>query len=153
MSEEAEQAQLGLGPSELVLEGFRRVDEWHHMEDTVKFDEVLIVDLVSLGTLDEESLKHEERSILDNVDGIRDTREVIRESTLNSFDAIKIIYQFIHDRVGAIGEYLVDHCHLTRHGRTMIGNENLTGTATRDRTNHRHDEKQGAKMPERLRML
>jgi CheY-like chemotaxis protein len=38
---EADMAKLALGVSALVLEGFRRVDEWRLMEGTIHFDQVL----------------------------------------------------------------------------------------------------------------
>jgi hypothetical protein len=41
-SVEAEAAKLGLGISGLVLEGFRRVDEWRLMEGTINFDQVVV---------------------------------------------------------------------------------------------------------------
>ena len=40
---EVESAQLGLGISALVLEGFRRVDEWRLMEGVIDFDQVVVI--------------------------------------------------------------------------------------------------------------
>jgi CheY-like chemotaxis protein len=98
-SSAAERAKLELGLTELVLEGFRRVDEWRLMADTIKFDAVLVVDQVALGTLDDSKIGLSERSVLMAIDGKRTAREVMEESDLASFDAIKSIYGFLQSRI------------------------------------------------------
>ena len=96
---EAEKAALGLGISELVLEGFRRVDEWRLMADTIDFNAVVVVDRVALGTLDESKMGKAERLILEAIDGKRAVREIMEESALASFDAIKAIYGFLQSHI------------------------------------------------------
>jgi hypothetical protein len=98
-SPEAERAQLGLGLSELVLEGFRRVDEWRLMADTINFEAVLVVDQVALGTLDDSKISKNERPVLMSIDGTRTAREVMEASELASFDAIKALYRFLQSRI------------------------------------------------------
>ncbi len=96
---EAEKAALGLGMSELVLEGFRRVDEWRLMADTIDFNAVLVLDQVALGTLDESKMEKAEQPILEAIDGERTVREIMEESALASFDAIKALYGFLQSRI------------------------------------------------------
>jgi hypothetical protein len=96
---EAEQAHLGLGVSALVLEGFRRVDEWRLMEGTINFDQVVIVDQVGLDSVGIDKLTRTEELVLGAANGTRTVSDVIKESSDGSFDAIKIIYQFLHSRV------------------------------------------------------
>ena len=96
---EADKAALGLGMSELVLEGFRRVDEWRLMADTIDFDAVLVIDQVALGTVDESKLGKHERHIVDSIDGKRPVRDILEQSTLASFDAIKAIYGLLQSRL------------------------------------------------------
>lgn len=98
-SEAAERGKLALGLTELVLEGFRRVDEWRLMADTIKFDAILVVDQVALGTLDDSKIGQSERTVLAAVDGKRTAREVMEVSDLASFDAIKSIYGFLQSRI------------------------------------------------------
>lgn len=98
-SPEAESAKLGLGVSGLVLEGFRRVDEWRLMEGTINFDQVIVVDQVVLDDVGSEKLTRSEQLVLGAVDGARTVNEVVKESAVGSFDAIKIIYQFLQSRV------------------------------------------------------
>ena len=95
---EAEAAKLGLGVSGLVLEGFRRVDEWRLMESTINFDQVVVIDQVARDTV-EAQLTRTEKLVLAAVSGSRTVNEVINESGVGSFDAIKSIYQFLQSRV------------------------------------------------------
>ena len=96
---EADRACLNMGLSELVLEGYRRVDEWRYMSDTIDFDAVLVVDQVALGTLDDSKIGKSERPVLLAIDGKRTAREVLEMSELPSFDAIKTLYRFVQSRI------------------------------------------------------
>ncbi len=96
---EVESAQLGLGISALVLEGFRRVDEWRLMEGVIDFDQVVVVDSMALGSVGADRLTRTERLVLDAVDGTRTVSEVVEGSLVSSFDALKVIYQFLQSRV------------------------------------------------------
>lgn len=96
---EAEAAKLGLGISGLVLEGFRRVDEWRLMEGTINFDSVVMVDRMVVEGLGSEQLTRAEQLVLAAVDGQRTVSEVIKECSTGSFDAVKVIYQFLQSRV------------------------------------------------------
>jgi CheY-like chemotaxis protein len=95
----AEKARLGMGVSELVLEGFRRVDEWRYMADTINFESVLVVDQAVLGTIDDSKIDKRERSVLMSIDGTRSAREVMEASHVSSFDAIKAIYRLLQARI------------------------------------------------------
>jgi CheY-like chemotaxis protein len=96
---EADMAKLSLGVSALVLEGFRRVDEWRLMEGTINFDQVLVVDQFALEGLSPGQVTRSEKLVLDAVNGARTVSEVVKESTVGSFDAVKIVYQFLQSRV------------------------------------------------------
>jgi CheY-like chemotaxis protein len=96
---EAEAARLGLGIAGLVLEGFRRVDEWRLMEGTINFDQVVIVDQMALDSVGLDQLTRTDQLVLSAVNGMRTVNEVIKESAVSSFDAIKAIYQFLQSRV------------------------------------------------------
>ena len=96
---EADTAKLGLGIAGLVLEGFRRVDEWRLMESTIHFDQIVYVDTNALGAIGDEKLTRTDKLVLAAVDGGRTVNEVIKESAVGSFDAIKAVYQFLQSRV------------------------------------------------------
>lgn len=98
-TDEAETAKLGIGIAGLVLEGFRRVDEWRLMEGTINFDQVVSIDPVALDAIGEERLTRIDKLVIGAVNGTRTVNEVIKESAVGSFDAIKAVYQFLHSRV------------------------------------------------------
>jgi len=98
-SDEAEKASLSLGLGELVFEGFRRVDEWRLMADSIDFDAVMVTNEAALGTLDDAKIGKSERKVLMAIDGERTIREVMEATELASFDAIKAIYGFVEARI------------------------------------------------------
>jgi hypothetical protein len=90
---------LGLPVAAIVMEGFRRVDEWRLIEGSIHFDEVLLCDHVALDALGSETLTGRERAVLDAIDGEKTVREIIAQVDLSSFDACKILYQFLQSRL------------------------------------------------------
>jgi CheY-like chemotaxis protein len=97
---EAALSPLGLAPGGIVMEGFRRVDEWRLIESTIDFDETLLKDPgidVRLGGASE--LTEEERHVLDAVDGMRSVREIVDVVPASTFDVCKILYQFLNSRI------------------------------------------------------
>lgn len=99
-SELAENARLGMPVASAVMEGFRRVDEWRVLERTLgSFDAVLVREDAAFGSLDVASLPPKEKWVLDAVDGERTIRAIIAASNLSSFDACRILAQFLEARV------------------------------------------------------
>jgi CheY-like chemotaxis protein len=99
-SELAESARLGLPVASVVMEGFRRVDEWRALERSLgSFDHVLTRDDAAFGTLDVQSLPPREKAVLDAVDGERTVRQIVSASHVSSFDACRILVQFLEARV------------------------------------------------------
>jgi len=96
---EAEEAKLGLGIAGLVLEGFRRVDEWRLMEGTINFDQIVYVDPLAREAVGDDKLTRTDKLVLGAVDGLRTVNEVIKESAVGSFDGIKAVYQLLQSRV------------------------------------------------------
>jgi DNA-binding response OmpR family regulator len=99
-SAEVESAQLGLPVVSVVMEGFRRVDEWRVLERTLgSFDAVLIRDDLALRSLDMGTLPAKEKVVLDAIDGQRSIRAIIAASHMSSFDACRVLVQFLEARV------------------------------------------------------
>jgi hypothetical protein len=97
---EATTAKLGLSTSALVMEGFRRVDEWRLIEGTFDFDEVLYRDQGAIDRVAGESqLTAREQQVLDSIDGERTVREIVDFMQGSSFEVCKIIYQFLNSRL------------------------------------------------------
>ncbi len=96
----AESAKLGLPVASVVMEGFRRVDEWRVLERTIgSFDAVLVREAAVIATLDLAELPAREKTVLDLVDGERTVRAIVSASHMSSFDACRILVQFLEARV------------------------------------------------------
>lgn len=98
LSKEAIEAELGLRVAPLLLEGFRRMDEWRLMEGTIEWDQVVVVDPITSQKLDA-SITHAERAVLDLADGERTVNDIVSASELGSFVAVKAIFQFLKSKV------------------------------------------------------
>ncbi|MBL8677766.1 MAG: response regulator [Myxococcales bacterium] len=97
---EAEAAALGLPVEALVLEGFRRVDEWGQIEQEVRsFDDVFAVDHGVVESVGVARLSPSERRVLDALDGQRTINELIARTHMNSFDVCKTVFQLRRARL------------------------------------------------------
>ena len=85
--------------SELVLEGYRRVDEWRHMSDAIDFNAVMVVDQVALDKLGDSKVNEREKRLLELIDGETEVRDLIEASNLAAFDTIKTLYQLKQSRI------------------------------------------------------
>jgi CheY-like chemotaxis protein len=99
MKDQSEVSKLGLPVASIVMEGFRRVDEWRLIEGSIHFDEVLLRDQVAVDAMGSEKLTRQEQLVLDAIDGARSVREVLGNVDVGSFDACKILYQFLQSRL------------------------------------------------------
>jgi hypothetical protein len=96
----ATQAKLGLPVASVVMEGFRRVDEWRLIEERLgSFDSVPKPDTMAIEALGADRLARAERGVLESVDGERTVREIVTSSNMSSFDACKILYQLLEARL------------------------------------------------------
>ncbi|MBX3229878.1 MAG: response regulator [Labilithrix sp.] len=99
-SELAQNARLGMPVASVVMEGFRRVDEWRAIERSLgSFDTVLLRDDAAFGRLDKASLPPRERQVLDAVDGERTVRAIAAAGFMSTFDVCRIVVQFLEARV------------------------------------------------------
>jgi DNA-binding response OmpR family regulator len=96
----AESARLGLPVASVVMEGFRRVDEWHLVEASLgSFESVFQRDQVAVEAVGVERLTKSEQKLLEMVDGHRTVREIVAQSHMSSFDACRILFQLIEARL------------------------------------------------------
>ncbi|MEO8901412.1 MAG: response regulator [Polyangiaceae bacterium] len=96
----ATKAALGIETGGLVMEGFRRVDEWRLIEGSFDFDEVLYHDTVAIERLGQDAnLTRQERAVLNAIDGERTIREIVDLTGGSSFELCKILYQFLNSRL------------------------------------------------------
>ena len=93
-------AALALETSALVMEGFRRVDEWRLIEGSFDFDDVLYPDQGAIERLDSETnLTKGERSVLAAIDSEKTIRELVGQMPQSSFEVCKILYQLLNSRL------------------------------------------------------
>lgn len=92
-------AQLGLPVASLVMEGFRRVDEWRIIEESLPFEVVLLRDETAIDRMGSKRLGRLEQVVLDQVDGQRNIRQILEAATISSFDGSKILFQFLQSRL------------------------------------------------------
>jgi DNA-binding response OmpR family regulator len=96
----AESAHLGLPVASVVMEGFRRVDEWRVVEEGLgSFESVLQADSAAVEAVGVDRLAKPEQKLLEMIDGERTVREIIKQSHMSSFDACKILFQLIEARL------------------------------------------------------
>jgi hypothetical protein len=96
----AESARLGLPVASVVMEGFRRVDEWRLVEAGLgHFDSVLLADAALVSSVGVGRLAKSEQKLLEMVDGERTLREIVEHSHMSSFDACKILFQLLEARL------------------------------------------------------
>jgi hypothetical protein len=92
--------QLALPVASVVMEGFRRVDEWRVVEAGLgSFESVLQADRMAVDAAQVDRLPKPEQKLLEMVDGERTVREIIEQSHMSSFDACKILFQLLEARL------------------------------------------------------
>lgn len=100
LPEIVEEASLGINIDTLLLEGFRRVDEWRLIERDIRnFDMVFVRDEDRIGRLPRGTLTRDEIAVLDAMSGKSTVRDVIRTLRLGSFDVSKILYRLLHTKL------------------------------------------------------
>jgi CheY-like chemotaxis protein len=92
-------AQLGLPVASLVMEGFRRVDEWRIIEENLPPGTILLRDEAAIDRLGPDRLGRLERLILDQIDGQRSVQQILDAANASSFEGSKILYQFLQSRL------------------------------------------------------
>ncbi|RYE91005.1 MAG: DUF4388 domain-containing protein, partial [Myxococcales bacterium] len=91
--------ELGLPVASLVMEGFRRVDEWRLIEEQISPATVLMRDEASIDRLGAGRLGRLEKALLDAVDGQRTVRDLLEETSVSSFEGSKILYQLLQSKL------------------------------------------------------
>jgi DNA-binding response OmpR family regulator len=93
---EAEAARLGLPVGTILMEGFRRVDEWRVIEQQIEdFDVLLMRDEAAVERFGRDRLTRDEQLVLDAVDGRRAVRSVIEATGMGSFLVCKLLYRLL----------------------------------------------------------
>jgi DNA-binding response OmpR family regulator len=89
-------ASLGLDVEGILMEGFRRVDEWHLIEREIdNFDLVFLRNEDAVAQMGRGRLTREELAILELVNGKNTVKEIVRQSRMGSFDVSKMLYRLL----------------------------------------------------------
>ena len=92
----AAEAALGIDVEGLLMEGFRRVDEWHLIEREIDdFDQVFLRNEDALGRMGRGRLTREELAVLELVNGKNTVKEIIRQSRMGSFEVSKMLFRLL----------------------------------------------------------
>ncbi len=89
-------AALGLDIESVLMEGYRRVDQWHLVErDVDNADLVFLRNEDSVAHMGRGRLTRDELAVLDLVNGKNTVRDIVQKSRLGSFDVAKLLHQLL----------------------------------------------------------
>ena len=90
------QAALSLDVPEILMEGFRRVDEWHLIEREIDdFETVFLRNEDAVAQMGRSRLTRDELTVLELVDGKNTVKDIIRSSRIGSFEVSKMLYRLL----------------------------------------------------------
>jgi CheY-like chemotaxis protein len=96
----AREAGLQLNVDRMLLEGYRRVDEWRIIEREISsFDEVFVRNEDKIAALPRGTFTRDELAVLEQVDGRQNLREIVRKLRIGSFDVSKMFFRFRRSRL------------------------------------------------------
>ncbi len=89
-------AALGLDVEAVLMEGYRRVDEWHLIERAIdNFDVVFLRNEDQVAQMGRGRLTREELAVLELVNGKNTVKDIIRRSRMGSFEVSKMLYRLL----------------------------------------------------------
>jgi CheY-like chemotaxis protein len=87
-------AALGLDVEAVLMEGYRRVDEWHLIERAIdNFDVVFLRNEDAVAQMGRGRLTREELAVLELVNGKNTVKDIVRQSRMGSFEVSKMLYR------------------------------------------------------------
>jgi CheY-like chemotaxis protein len=93
-------AALALDVDGILMEGFRRVDEWHLIEREIDdFDAVFLRNEEAVQNVGRARLTREELLVLELVNGKHTVKDIVRQSRMASFDVSKMLFRLLSIKV------------------------------------------------------
>jgi len=90
------EAALGLDVEAILMEGYRRVDEWHLIERAIdNFDLVFLRNEDAVAQMGRGRLTREELAVLELVNGKNSVKDIVRKSRMGSFEVSKMLYRLL----------------------------------------------------------
>ncbi|HEY2902450.1 MAG TPA: DUF4388 domain-containing protein [Polyangia bacterium] len=100
LPELAQSAALEIAVDTLLLEGYRRVDEWRIIQREIdSFDLVFVRNEGKLADVARGKLTREEIAVLESVNGRSTVRDIIRDLRMGSFDVSKILFRLLRTKL------------------------------------------------------
>ena len=100
LPELARDAALAISVDTLLLEGFRRVDEWRVIEREIdSFDLVFVPNESKIAEVARGHLTRDEIAVLEFVNGRITVKEIIRTLRMGSFDVSKILFRLLRTKL------------------------------------------------------
>jgi CheY-like chemotaxis protein len=96
----AVEAALALDIDGILMEGFRRVDEWHLIEREIDdFDAVFLRNEEAVQNVGRARLTRDELTVLELVNGKNTVKEIVRQSRMAGFDVSKMLFRLLSIKV------------------------------------------------------
>ena len=93
-------AALAINVDRLLLEGYRRVDEWRVIESVVdSFDRVFVRDENKITAMPRGTFTREELAVLERIDGRLTVREIVRALRMGSFDVSRVLFRLLRTKL------------------------------------------------------
>ena len=93
-------AGLALDMDGILMEGVRRVDEWHLIEREIDdFDAVFLRNEEAVQNVGRARLTREELAVLELVNGKNTVKDIVRQSRMASFDVSKMLFRLLSIKV------------------------------------------------------
>jgi DNA-binding response OmpR family regulator len=93
-------AALAINVDRLLLEGWRRVDEWRVIERAVdSFDRVFVRDEGKIAAMPRGTFTREELAVLERIDGRLTVREIVRALRMGSFDVSRVLFRLLRTKL------------------------------------------------------
>jgi CheY-like chemotaxis protein len=96
----ARDAALQLNVDRMLLEGYRRVDEWRIIErEIASFDDVFVRNDDKIAATPRGTFTRDELAVLEQTDGRQTLRDIVRKLRMGSFDVSKIFFRLRRARL------------------------------------------------------
>ncbi|HEY7372726.1 MAG TPA: DUF4388 domain-containing protein [Polyangia bacterium] len=96
----ARDAALQINVDRMLLEGYRRVDEWRIIEREISdFDEVFVRNDYKIADTPRGTFTRDELAVLEQIDGRQSVRDVVRKLRMGSFDVSKMFFRLRRARL------------------------------------------------------
>ena len=96
----ARDAALQINVDRMLLEGYRRVDEWRIIErEIASFDDVFVRNDDKIADTPRGTFTRDELAVLEQIDGRQTVRDIVRKLRMGSFDVSKMFFRLRRARL------------------------------------------------------